>query len=459
MVLTLAVWVVVHVSPVAVAQEQKLTASDGQAEDEFGNSVATSGDFVIVGARQDDDNGENAGAAYIFERMDGVWIEQQKLLASDGEVHDEFGQSVGVWGDIAIVGASKDYDNGPAAGSAYIFERVGGTWIEQQKLLGDVGTSTQFGQSVTMLDENTVIVGSVGSAVYIFERVGGVWIRQQKLTPSDSPNGGTIFGNSVGVSGNFLIVGAYGDNDNGLSAGAAYIFERGGGVWVEQQKLLASDGEIIDHFGRDVAISGDFALVGANQDDDNGENAGAVYIFERVGGVWVEQQKLLASDGQGFNRLGWSVSISGDLALVGAWGDNDNGFSSGSAYIFERDGGTWIEQQKLTPSDGDAGDHFGWSLILLGDFALVGAFWDEDNGNQSGSAYTYSLGAIRYVAPTGNDTGNDCLDPLTPCATLAHAVVQANNGDTIELAAGTYTEPGLLIEKAVFIRGQGVVVQ
>ena len=157
----------------------------------------------------------------------------------------------------------------------------------------------------------------------------------------------------------------------------------------DESKLTASDGAEFDEFGR-VSISGDYAVIGAYGDDDNGNRSGSAYIFERDGaGNWSETQKLTASDGAGFDQFGSSVSISGDYAVIGASYDSDDGFNSGSAYIFERNGaGVWSETQKLTASDAAEFDYFG-VVSISGDYAVIGAYWDDDNGNNSGSAYVF----------------------------------------------------------------------
>ena len=178
-------------------------------------------------------------------------------------------------------------------------------------------------------------------------------------------------------------------------------------------------------------------------------------------GALAQKQKLTASDGTTGDFFGYSVSLSGDRVLVGAQWDDEDGNRSGSAYVFERVGGTWVEQQKLTASDGGAVDDFGRAVSLSSDQALIGTPGDDDRATNAGAAYVYELdlGSRRYVAITGSDAGNDCADALNPCATLAHAVDQADPGDIINLAAGTYNEAGLLVEKSLIIEGAGVVAQ
>ena len=208
---------------------------------------------------------------------------------------------------------------------------------------------------------------------------------RQKLLASDGA-ANDQFGYSVSISGDYAIVGAYADDDKGSNSGSAYVFKRDGTNWSEQQKLTASDGAASDLFGRSVSISGDYAIVGADYDDDNGSYSGSAYIFKWDGSNWVQQQKLIASDGAANDYFGYSVSISGDYAIVGAYVDDG---SKGSAYIFKRNGTSWSQQAKLLASDGATSDLFGCSVSISGDHAIVGAYQNDDEGTDSGSAYAF----------------------------------------------------------------------
>ncbi len=237
---------------------------------------------------------------------------------------------------------------------------------------------------------------SLGIAVLLaaiaFVPSAGALVEQAKLTAKD----GAVFdsfGVSVALSGETAIVGA--DLDHvGANAeqGSAYVFTRSGGVWTEEAKLTAGDGAAGDEFGFSVAISGETAIVGAYGDDAgaNGDQ-GSAYVFIRSGGVWTQQAKLTASDGAAGDEFGRSVAISGETAIVGAGLDDvgANG-NQGSAYVFILSGGVWAEQAKQTASDGAAFDLFGVSVALSGDTAIVGAYLDDvgANGDQ-GSAYVY----------------------------------------------------------------------
>jgi len=373
-------------------ETQKVIASDGAAEDDFGLSVDISGDYAIVGADSDDDGDFSTGSAYIFKRdLMGNWNEVQKLTASDAQFNDLFGTSVSISGDYAIVGAERDSDNGLFSGSAYIFKRDAmGNWNEVQKLIASDGAFRDFFGTSVSISGNYAIVGAnedgdngeqSGSA-YLFEMdANGNWNQVQKLTASD---GGGIdqFGISVSISSSSerAIIGAYRNTNSAFQSGAVYVFDRGFmGNWNETQKLTASDGTENAFFGWSVSISdsGDMAIIGAEREGfPNGP--GAAYIFKRsvlaasADSHWMEVQKLTASDGAGDDRFGSSVSISEDLVVIGAFVDDDDGSGSGSAYIFERRPiGKWNEIHKLTASDAEAADLFGFSVSISDGIAFV----------------------------------------------------------------------------------------
>ena len=216
-------------------------------------------------------------------------------------------------------------------------------------------------------------------------------ITEFKLLASDG-TAEDAFGVSVSISGDVALVGAENDDDKGTDSGSAYVFRWNGSSWVQEQKLLASDGAADDEFGVSVSISGDVALVGAEGNDDDGSDSGSAYVFRWNGSSWVEEQKLLASDGATDDFFGNSVSISGDVALVGASGNDDNGLFSGSAYVFRWNGSSWVEEQKLVASDGAENDALGFSVSISGGVALVGAPGKVENILVGpGKAYVYDL--------------------------------------------------------------------
>jgi hypothetical protein len=373
--------------------ETKLIAGDGAAYDHFGGVVSISGTTAIVGARYDDDKGGNSGSASIFEQSGGTWRLVAKLTASDGTAGDEFGCSVSVSGTTAIVGGYS----GSASGAAYLFELSDGTWIQVAKLTPSDGAAWDwFGSSVSV-SGTTAIVGAWGNdengsssgAAYVFEKSGGIWSEVAKLTATDAaPN--DRFGGAVSIFGTTVIVGAGYDDDQGDDSGSAYVFEQSAGTWRQVAKLTASDGATDSRFGEtSVSISGGTAIVGAWGDGENGSWSGAAYVFEQANGNWSPVAKLTPGDGAAGDEFGYAVSVSGPTAIVGAHRDTDNGRRSGSAYIFEQAGGTWNQVAKLDAGDGAAEDHFGGAVSISAATAILGAYGDDDNGEDSGSAYIF----------------------------------------------------------------------
>lgn len=370
----------------------KILADDGAANDHFGFSVSVSGDTAVIGAYTDDDNGSDSGSAYVFIRSGSTWIKQQKLIAPDGTTDDMFGSSVSLSGDTAIIGAHYDDAEGPFSGSAYVFTRSGATWTHQQKLTASDGTTNdRFGGAVAVSGDTAVVAakydddkGFNSGSVYVFVRSGSTWTEQQKLSASDGAMD-DYFGNSVSVSGDTVVVGSIYDDDKGIDSGSAYVFFRSGTTWTQQQKLLAADGAYMDRFGAMVSVSGDTVFAGAWNNDDRGSDSGSAYAFVRSGTTWTQQQKLLAIDGAANDYFGSDVSVSVDAAVIGAYGNDDNG----AAYIFTRSTGVWQQQDKLTASDGGANDRFGSCVSISGNTVVIGAWFDDDNGNDSGSAFVF----------------------------------------------------------------------
>ncbi len=375
---------------------QKLLPSDGAAGDNVAG-VAVRGDVAVMGAWKHDDNGADSGAAWVF-RFDGAqWIEEQELLASDGAPGDWFGP-VATDGQIVVIGAIFDNDNGVDSGSVYVFRYNGAEWIEEQKLLASDGAAgDHFGVYALFEGEVMVIAadgdddnGSGSGSAYIFRYNGAEWIEEQKLLASDGA-AGDLF-REIAISGDVVVIGARLDDDNGSASGSAYVFRYNGVEWVEEQKLLASDGASGDYFGWSVGVTGDVAVIGAPlESNEHGSRAGSVYVFRYNGAEWIEEQKLVASDGVGNEDFGRAIAFDGDVLLIGSVFDDDNGFDSGSAFIFLYDGSQWIEKDKLIASDGEPSEWFGGPLALNGNTALIAAYHDDDNGIDSGSVYFFDI--------------------------------------------------------------------
>ncbi len=415
-VMVVAVGVLVNAA--TVNEDQKLTASDAAALDRFGNSCAIEGDTAIVGAERE--NGRQ-GAAYVFVRdpNTGVWSEEDKLVASDGAPNDEFGHAVSISGNYAIIGAPKD--GASTTGSAYLFRRVSGSWAQQARIeAADQQTGDRFGSSVSIYG-GTALIGARfedgvldatpnSGAACLFSRTGSSWTQDQKVTASDAATG-DLFGASVALQGRFATVGA---EFGGGGTGAAYVYARSQFVLVEEQKLTASDAAAGDSFGFSMATAGDTVLIGApNADIALEANAGAAYVFVRddamaVGSKWSEQQKLTHSDGVLNDAFGFSVGVWDNVAVVGVDKDDEPGASTqGSVRDFERDPftGVWTERDKLEASDIAAADALGISAGVNQGICIAGAHRDGDTGDadeDSGSAYIFEgLDPALVAGPAG----------------------------------------------------------
>jgi uncharacterized repeat protein (TIGR01451 family) len=303
-------------------EQAELIASDPAQQDFFGISVAISGDTIVVGAPLDDDAGDSSGSAYVFVRSGSSWTEQAKLTGSDtaggvpGNSGDEFGMSVAITGDTVVVGARSHIHGLPAQGNgaAYVFERSGSVWAQQAELIPSEVTA-YFGSSVA-IDGDTLVVGAVyNNLVFVFERSGSSWAAQPALTGSDAEFGDD-FGAFVAISGDTVVVGAPSNDALGEDSGSAYVFVRSGSSWTQLPKLTAPDTAAGDEFGGSVAVSGDTVVVGAPFNDASGIPAGSAYVFLRSGFTCTQQAQLTASDAGG--AFGESVAISGGMALVGA---------------------------------------------------------------------------------------------------------------------------------------------
>ncbi len=334
-------------------QEQKLIPDDGfGVSDFFGRAVAVVGDTVVIGVPHDDDNGEDSGSAYVF-RFDGsTWVQAQKILPADGAAGDEFGFSMALEGDTLVIGARYDDDNGFNAGSAYVFRDQGSSWVQVQELLAtdEVTEQERFGRAVA-IDNGTVVVGAIdynngdhaaSAFVFRFNAATSQWNQEQKLfIPVGS--------GPVAISGDRILIGSGNDDHNGPITGAAYIFRFDGSSWSQEQKLLASDGVPFNAFGGyGMALAGDTAVIAAPGHDHgcpnpeiygNCTNFGAAYVFRFDGVVWVQVAELLSprsNPGSGDN-FGRSAAISGDALLIGATYAMGNGLRSGSTYVFDLD--------------------------------------------------------------------------------------------------------------------------
>lgn len=307
------------------------------------------------------------------------WRQDQKLAPSDPEDWGKFGISVAIDGNTVIIGAEGTEYAGENIGSAYIFTFDGNDWSQQATLLpADTTDDGAFGNSVA-IDGNVVVAGdpeddvygtSSGSA-YAFRFEGSSWIQKTKLIPP-SGNNYDWFGDDVDIDGDVIVVGAWAADHNGIASGTATVFRFNGSNWLYEATLTASDAFSGQYFGESVAVDQNVIVVGAEHDNENGDQAGAAYVFEFDGSSWNQTQKLLPDDGYRYRSFGNSADIYGDTIVIGS--DRDE--PSGSAYVFVREASQWTQMQKLQPNDGTENSHFAGSVALHKNRIIVGQYWE-----------------------------------------------------------------------------------
>ncbi|MCU7959917.1 MAG: VCBS repeat-containing protein [gamma proteobacterium symbiont of Bathyaustriella thionipta] len=403
-----------------VILERKLLASDAASNDELGNAVAISGDTVVIGAPDESHGGIqfHQGAAYVYVRNGNNWVQQAKLIASGGNIEDNFGTSVAIEGNTILVGAPNDDFKGFDSGAVYVFTRiVGSSWMQRTKIVAFDGIGgDQFGNAVA-LSGSTALIGAYraqgnfnsSGAAYVFTGSGSSWSQQARLTASDGASQDE-FGAALALYGNTLLIGARGDDDNGQSSGSAYIFTRSNSSWSQRIKLQPSDGKINDQFGTSVSLVDGRAMIGAPGGDQGSLNRGSAYIYGGFGSSWLLQAKLKSLESSLSSQFGRSVSLSDSMALVGGqW--QDNSFPRGAAYLFERNANSWSLQQKLLPvvHDGQTNTRFGKAVSISDvsglETALAGAPEADGAANESGAAYAYIY--VDEEPPASNDPMNN----------------------------------------------------
>lgn len=429
-----------------------LKASNTGADDLFGSSVAVSGDLIVVGAPWEDSSttGVNSvpdqgaprsGAAYLFRRTGGIWVQEAYLKASNTDAYDGFGSNVAVSGDVVVVGAQGEDSstagvNGmpdelaTSSGAAYVFRRTGGAWIQEAWLkASNPGAGDYFG--AVAVSGDVVVVGaqfedsaSVGinsvpdegapnsGAAYVFRWTGVTWTEEAYLKAFNT-GAGDRFGCDVGVSGDVVVVAAPSEDSASTGvdsvwdeyapdSGAAYVFRGSGGTWVREAYLKASNTGWGDAFGSSVAVSGDLVAVGAMAEDRVATgmawSSGAAYVFRRTGGAWAQEAYLKASNAEDNDFFGWGVSASGDLIVVAAYGEDSSSTGvngtpdelapdSGAAYVFRRTGSAWVQEAYLKASNTGSGDEFGAGRAAVsGGLIVVGARLEDSDTKGVNSA-------------------------------------------------------------------------
>ncbi len=398
--------------------------SDGESLDQLGTSVALSGSTAFLGTpgRVNPDPSLPAftttGTVYVARRIGSSWNIAQQMFAPDGANLDKFGKAVALDGTWGIVGAPGD---DASAGSAYLYQSNadGSVWSYRQKLLSPTRTAYEyFGQSVA-ISGSTIVVGAYGNGAYtgkayVYRWNGSTWTWVQTLT---APGAATydFFGYSVAVSGNVILVGAYGDDVIGTNSGSVYAYRYNGSTWGYSQTFWPSTVASGDSFGGSCALDGGLAVIGAPVDDSF---AGSAYAFRDNGSSFQWEGTLVPSDRKTSDRFGQTVAVAGSGILVGAsdWTNNATGkVQQGKAYYFAYDGTAWREKLSLLQTSpwGYTEDHFGSAVALNGGSAVVGAMGEDPPApTDSGKAYFFD---IACTASSGCVTNADCADDGNPC--------------------------------------------
>ena len=433
-------------------QDQKIVSPDRHVSDRFGSAVSISGNYAIIGAFNEDyDNQginylENAGAAYIFECDSlGNWLQVQRLVIdTNREAGDLFGKGVDIYGEYAIVGAPGKNSPGKNKGAAYIYKRhSNGIWV-QQAYIGGSYRPTGSGGVVAISNDYALIGGErsfeKNKAIKLYVRNGNSWDFQgyKNGWPNNVQRQG--YGSSLDIWEDDMLVGARRDVANlpywqWPGVGALYYYKAGAFM----QKIHASDAALGNEFGFSSAIDSNLIVVGSPKDDLNesgigfANSAGSAYVFVKDANNFIsEVQKLTPSDRQANDQFGFSVSISGGRILVGApFEDHDptgSAFTtnSGSVYAFEQDSsGTWIETAKITAGNRGAFDLFGRSVCMDNDFAISGVFEDDEDENEAN--FLYNAGAA-YV--------------FSSCSQLVTQTASVCEGDTFYFFSQQITSAG-----------------
>ncbi len=373
--------------------DRKVFSLDADTTDFYGGSVDLDGDVMVVGSPWDTQSGMmGAGSVYVY-RFDGAnWVEEAHLVPSEGQMWGQFGQSVAISNGILVVGWPwKGTPDGLHKGMVVVYRFDGkSSWVEDSILFasGSLGAVELFGISVDIQDDVIIVgassehtpTGLYAGAAYVYRHDGTQWNEEQHLFLPDAEDL-DHFGGSVAISGRVIVVGAYEDNTaNGFNTGSAFVYRYNGQEWVQEAQLLASNGQtggggLGAKFGSSSAISGDTIVVGAYFDEViDGIHPGSAYIYRYDGSVWFEESHLLASDGQHGDRFGFSVAMDGNTAMIGAVSDvPEAGIQTGSAYVYHFDGSQWIEGEKLLAAAAQAYDDFGRSVALSGQVMVAGA--------------------------------------------------------------------------------------
>jgi hypothetical protein len=376
----------------------RLGPSDPGGADLFGSNVAIQGDRAVIGAADAD---QFQGAAYVFERENGVWVERAKLVASDRAPFSfsEFGENVKISGNTIAIGAPGDRNE---TGAVYIFQKTGNEWTEQAKLKANDETEGSFFAGSIALSQDMLVsgaesglvqVGVEAGAAYVFRRIGNLWTQEAKLIASDPTDQANFGSGAAVINGDTIAIGAAAAQRSGV----VYIFKRIAGAWSEQSQLVPSSPEEGQGFGGDIGISGSSLVIGAPfaaATDD--VRTGAAYVYRRAETAWEEEARLVPPETQ-VRLFATRVAISGVTIVVGAPFTDSGTIEGGSAWVFQRAGNTWVTKAKLKAPDATPNDVFGGYVAIDGKTILIGAEQADTPDlppgatDNEGAAYVFDL--------------------------------------------------------------------
>lgn len=437
-----------------------ISSPDPDFEGRFGIDVAMVDDLLVIGEREDDTFGSGTGAAFVYRRIDGMWTFEQKLTASDWQQLSDYGDTVATDGQTILVGSPRWDANGgavPLAGKTYAYVFDGESWVEEDGFTHeDFAIFDSFGDAAA-IDGDRAVAGAPehdsacegvkdpvifqncnSGAAYVFERTDGAWMQTAKLEASDKETR-DLYGDEVAICGDVIAVGAWSENNTGGPCppncsvdghGAVYIYRLIEGAWVETTKLISPDGgNQFGAFGIALDFDGpDRLIIGSTGDDQNGPSNGAAFVYEFDGDDWVLDGHLIPGDVMIGDFAGMGVGLEGNVAVVGSDGDDENGlFNVGSAYVFVKDGDQWVQQAKFLPPVPEQFEAVGISAALSGPYAVFGAPGDNTGMEKAGAAHV--LGAIADCNANGvldlceiiagdatDDNANGVLDECEGCA-------------------------------------------
>jgi hypothetical protein len=376
----------------AQCEFQALSTRNPVYRDALGKSVSMDGTTIVAGAYAAET--KRPGSAAVYELSGSSWIQTAQLRPSDGGSADQFGNSVGVSGDVIVVGSEfHDTAAGNNAGAVYVYEKILGKWLETAILEPhDAAQSRNFGEYVAISGDVIVVGdrfdkshGNNSGAAYVFERDGNAWVETAKLIGSAARRN-DLSADTVAIDGLRIVMSSYRSDVSGPHSGSAYVFEKQGGSWVETAHLAATDGA--GELSRGVALDGDRIVLGARLDATAGTDAGAGYVFELVGGSWVQTAKLVPPEAAAGDWIGEAVAVSGDAILLSGHHHDTFGSSSGAGFLYRLRDGLWTPETTLYSSQISPGDEFSHAVAMSGDLAVLTSPYE---GAALGAAYVFTL--------------------------------------------------------------------